>query len=56
MEVQWGTIETHNRLVEYCDRLRAKVERGEAQLPNPRLDKEFRRPVIRLDRGAPNGR
>lgn len=45
MERQWGTIETHNRLVEYCDKLRAKVEANKAEPPNPLLAGEFRQPV-----------
>ena len=45
LESQWGTVEAHNRLVEWCAHFRAKVERGGALLPIPALANEFRHPV-----------
>ncbi len=45
LESQWGTVEAHNRLVEWCDHLRAKVENGDAEQPNPLLAGEFRQPI-----------
>lgn len=45
LERQWGTVEAHNRLVEWCDRLRAKVEAGKAEPPSPNCVNEFRPPV-----------
>ena len=46
MELQWGTVEAHNRLAEWCARLRAKVESGRASQPNPAVANEFR-PTLR---------
>lgn len=45
LESQWGTVEAHNRLAEWCAILRQKVEAGKAETPNPNCVNEFRRPV-----------
>lgn len=46
LEGQWGSIEAYNRLVEHCDRLRAKIARGKAEPPNPNVDASYLRPPI----------
>jgi hypothetical protein len=46
MEKQWGTIETYNRLVEHCDRLRAKIARGLGVPPSLDPDNSCMRPPI----------
>lgn len=54
MERQWGTIEAHNRLVEYCERLRAKIDAGKATPPAEYVDASYNRPPLpeRMKPGA----
>ena len=46
MEGQWGTIEAYNRLVEHCERLRAKIDTGKAEPPKPYVNASYIRPPI----------
>jgi len=47
LQVQLGSIEAYNRLVEVAALLRAKIERGEGKLQNPKYAAapEIRRPT-----------
>lgn len=47
LELQWGTIEAHNRLAEWCDILRARVEAGRAATPHPWYANELRPPLFK---------
>ena len=46
MEGEWGTIEAYNRIVEHCERLRAKVDTGNAKPPAPYVNASYVRAPI----------
>lgn len=46
MEGQWGTIEAYNRIVEHCERLRAKIDGGHSAPPRPYVNASYVRPPI----------
>ncbi len=46
MEGEWGTIEAYNRIVEHCERLRAKIDTNTARPPAPYVNASYIRAPI----------